>query len=230
MIIGICDDEKNMRMRLENLCRQILKGIEVQYVFFSDGEEVKDAETDILILDINMPKLDGLKVKKRYEEQGNETLIIFVTNHDELMQQAFGRNVVGFIKKDNLEKEFCMCLQSAITIINSDVDIQGRKSKDILYIKSEDVYCRVFVKNGTNFLIRSSLKNIENKLRESGLVKVHKSYIANLKYISSINEKEIIIRNVKIPISVRMRSMVLNQYKEYCKRHSVFIINQYDNR
>lgn len=225
MIIGICDDEKNMRMRLEKLCRQILKDMEIQYIFFSDGEEITDVQIDILILDIYMPKMDGLKVKKRYEEQGRDTLIIFVTNHDELMQQAFGRNVVGFIKKNDLEKKFGNYLQNAIAIINSDVDIEGRKSKDILYIKAENIYCRVFMKNGTDFLIRSSLKNMENKSRGTGLVKVHKSYIANLAYVSDINQSEILIRNVKIPISSRMKIKVFNEYKEYCRTHLAFSIN-----
>ena len=46
-------------------------------------------------------------------------------------------------------------------------------------------------------------------------MKVHKSYIANLAYVSNIKEKELIIDNAKIPVSTRMRTKVFNELKKY---------------
>ena len=52
---------------------------------------------------------------------------------------------------------------------------------------------------------------MEEELRGSDLVKVHKSYIANLSYVSNIKEKELIIDNTQIPVSTRMRTRVFNE-------------------
>lgn len=56
---------------------------------------------------------------------------------------------------------------------------------------------------------------MEEELRGSDLVKVHKSYIANLSYVSNIKEKELIIDNTQIPVSTRMRTRVFNELKKY---------------
>ena len=217
MIVGICDEEEQMRDKIEKLCRKNYNIQNVRYEQFADGEEVENTNVNIniLILDIKMPKVGGIEVKNIFEEQKKDTLIIFVTNHGELIHEAFGKNVVGFIEKSDLEKELGQYLNKAMGMVEKNVDIDGRNCKDILYIKAEDVYCRVFMKDNTSFLKRVSLTKMKEELRESDLVKVHKSYIANLAYVSNIKEKELIIDNAKIPVSTRMRTKVFNELKKY---------------
>lgn len=55
---------------------------------------------DILILDIEMPEMSGIEVKKRLERIRNHTLILYVTGHVEFMQEAFGTYVFGFVEKN----------------------------------------------------------------------------------------------------------------------------------
>lgn len=215
MIVGICDDERDIREKIEKLCKKNLKIPNIQYEQFANGEEVENADINILILDIKMPKVDGLEVKNIFEEQEKDTLIIFVTNHGELMHEAFGKNVIGFIEKSNMEEELGECLNKAMDVVLKNVYMDGKNCKDILYIKAEDVYCRVFMKDGTSFLKRISLTKMEEELRGSDLVKVHKSYIANLSYVSNIKEKELIIANTQIPVSTRMRTKVFKEIKKY---------------
>lgn len=215
MIIGICDDEREIREKIEKLCRKNLKIPNIQYEQFANGEEVENADINILILDIKMPKVDGLEVKNIFEEQKKDTLIIFVTNHGELIYEAFGKNVIGFIEKSNMEEELGECLDKAMNVALKNFYIDGRNCKDVLYIKAEDVYCRVFMKDSTSFLKRTSLTKMEEELWGSDLVKVHKSYIANLSYVSNIKEKELIIDNTQIPVSTRMHTRVFNELKKY---------------
>ena len=54
---------------------------------------------DLLLLDIEMGDIDGITIKNRLGKQGNVKNILFVTNHAEVMQEAFGINVVGFLNK-----------------------------------------------------------------------------------------------------------------------------------
>ena len=96
--------------------------IEVKIIQYESGIQVMDCEKpDILILDIEMEHIDGLKVRDLLEQTDNEVLIIFCTSHDEIMSKAYGRNVTDFIKKPVREEEIEKKLLHAINIINRRV-------------------------------------------------------------------------------------------------------------
>lgn len=91
--IGICDDEEACRIKISESIRNIaLKNdIEVKIIQYESGIQVMDCEKpDILILDIEMEHIDGLKVRDLLEQTDNEVLIIFCTSHDEIMSKAYG--------------------------------------------------------------------------------------------------------------------------------------------
>lgn len=223
MIVGICDDEKNIRTEIQGICENVFSSYneEVEIVQFADGSEVVNKIVDILILDIDMPNTSGIEVKQQFQNEGLDTVIIFVTSHDEFVWQAFGKNVIGFIKKTNLANQLEMFLESAIKIINRNVIIEGINSKDILFIKSEQVYCYVYIHNSEQYrLIRGSIKKLEKALAGTALIKVHKSYIVNFKYVDAVHNGEFVIGENKIPISTRLRTKVIGRYKKYCRENA----------
>ena len=102
MIIGICDDEKIMREQVEKIRHKVTDGYDEEILVqtYSDGSAVLDGTFDILILDIEMEDVDGISVKNIFQNRKRDTIIIFVTSHDEMMSQAFGVNVIGFVTKN----------------------------------------------------------------------------------------------------------------------------------
>ena len=143
MIIGICDDENVMREAEEKICRSIIQNYGddiVQIETFSDGKEVLEGEYDILILDIEMEDVDGIAVKNYFQNRKKDTIIIFVTSHDEMMSQAFGVNVMGFVTKKYLDSQLPVMLDNAIKRVINTVNIDGIDSRNICYIQAEHVY------------------------------------------------------------------------------------------
>ncbi|MFN3803024.1 LytR/AlgR family response regulator transcription factor [Belliella pelovolcani] len=70
---------------------------------------------------------------------------------------------------------------------------------DILFLKADGLYTKVYTKTKT-YVIRDILKDVLGDLPSSSFVRVHKSYLVNIKHINSFNSKELIIEDHTIPI------------------------------
>lgn len=225
MIIGICDDELLMRKQEEEICRQtIMKYAEDDIVIetFSDGAEVEDKDLDILVLDIEMNGIDGISVKNMFQKKNRDTIIIFVTSHDEMMYQAFGINVIGFVTKKYLKDQLPVMLDTAIKKVMSTVLVDGVDSRKICYIQAEHVYNILHMADGEEISVRISSGELEEMLKGVGFVRTHRAYLVNLAYVERIREKTIIVDEEEIPVSSRLKSRIKHEYDRYCKENARF--------
>ena len=225
MIIGICDDELLMRKQEEEICRQtIMKYAEDDIVIetFSDGAEVEDKDLDVLVLDIEMNGIDGISVKNMFQKKNRDTIIIFVTSHDEMMYQAFGINVIGFVTKKYLKDQLPVMLDTAIKKVMSTVLVDGVDSRKICYIQAEHVYNILHMADGEEISVRISSGELEEMLKGVGFVRTHRAYLVNLAYVERIREKTIIVDEEEIPVSSRLKSRIKHEYDRYCKENARF--------
>lgn len=127
MVIGICDDENVIRDKIEKICinetKKYCEDVVIQK--YSDGREVLEKDFDILILDIEMEDVDGIVVKNYFQKRKKDTIIIFVTSHNEMMSQAFGVNVMGFVAKSYLDNQLQVMLDGAMKRVMNTVSIEG---------------------------------------------------------------------------------------------------------
>ena len=104
MNIVICDDERKVIEDVGSICREYLSPDVKLYGFRSAESLLKnldkiEGDIDLFILDIEMPGRDGLWLRKELERYRYGSSIIYLTSHDELVQEAFGRYVIGFVDK-----------------------------------------------------------------------------------------------------------------------------------
>lgn len=224
MIIGICDDEFVMREQMVDACSQIISkynepiGLEI----YTDGEQLLEANMDILILDIEMQGMDGIAVKNDFQRRNKGTLIIFATSHEEMMSEAFGVNVLGFILKHNITEQLPSMLDTAIKRVMQNIYIEGVDSRDIRYIEADHMYNVLHTTDGGQISVRMSSIELEDKLSGIGFSRVHRTYIVNFEYVDRIKDKVIIVAGKEIPISNRLYSKVKKEYDTYCKENSRF--------
>jgi DNA-binding NarL/FixJ family response regulator len=94
-------------------------GIQVVYEA-SDGyeavEKVQELKPDIAILDISMPRLDGVQASEKILGLGLNTQIIILSMHSDpiIIQQLLKIGVRGYLKKDALTEELVLAVHSAI--------------------------------------------------------------------------------------------------------------------
>ena len=223
MKIGICDDESYMREQEEKICYSYFgeQSLALEIFFFESGEELLacQEEMELLILDIEMPGMDGISLKNQLQKKESSPFIIFVTNYEAKMQQAFGNKVLGFVKKGNMECQLHELFQTAIHLIGSNVMIDGEyPSRDIYAIQALKEYSKLYLKNGDVPSVRISLTKLETMLETVSFIKVHRAWLVNPRYIEKIKNHVVLVHGEEIPISIRMQKQVKEKYLEYLRK------------
>jgi two-component system, LytTR family, response regulator LytT len=234
--VGILDDEVII---CETLRKYLLElGYEVlDYALnFEEGLNVLSQNPDIMLLDINIggPKT-GIDLAEIIRAE-KEMPIIFISSYSDptTLEAAKGVKPNGYLVKpftqqdlytsievalsnyagsklpeENAEQEDCKLLPDALFVKQNSLYVKINFA-DIVYIKSDGVYVEIFTKD-RRFLVRQSLKNLQNILPESYFLQVHRSYIINLHCIEAINHEYIVIQKEVIPISRSQRDLFLQR-------------------
>lgn len=224
--IGICDDERKMREKIHQLCDVVMfrKNVEYKCIDFCDGREVLQYKhsIDLLILDIKMPRMSGIAVKRKLQERKEDTIIIYVTDYEDAIIDAFGIHVYGFVLKDRIDEKLQPMLESAINEISeTSVVVDGKvDSNTILFVKSESPYCRLYIRDGKEELIRKSMRELTKMLQETNFIRVHRSYLVNFQYVEGVPDKKINIEKYKLPISRELRQEVKKAYIQYAEKRA----------
>ena len=222
MVIGICDYENVIRDKIEKICinetKKYCEDVVIQK--YSDGREVLEKDFDILILDIEMEDVDGIVVKNYFQKRKKDTIIIFVTSHNEMMSQAFGVNVMGFVAKSYLDNQLQVMLDGAMKRVMNTVSIEGVDSRKVCYIQAEHVYNILHLENETEVSVRCSSADLEKMLEVVGFIRVHRTYIINMAYVDHIKDKTVVVNKKEIPVSARLKSRLRKEYSRYCRENA----------
>ena len=225
MVIGICDDENVIRDKIEKICinetKKYCEDVVIQK--YSDGREVLEKDFDILILDIEMEDVDGIVVKNYFQKRKKDTIIIFVTSHNEMMSQAFGVNVMGFVAKSYLDNQLQVMLDGAMKRVMNTVSIEGVDSRKVCYIQAEHIYNILHLENETEVSVRCSSADLEKMLEGVGFIRVHRTYIINMAYVDHIKDKTVLVNKREIPVSARLKSRLRKEYSRYCRENASIV-------
>ena len=148
--IAICDDEAIYRENTEKVCNDYFQGDgkafgdEVAMFTFSSGKELMDSseEYDVLFLDVEMPDSDGICVKECFEKNRKKTRIIFLTSHEERAFEAFGKNVMYFLRKPLKAQEFKKAMDKVMTDINGAV-LEIEENGEIIILPIRKIKYRI---------------------------------------------------------------------------------------
>ena len=226
MRIAICDDQKVYREDILKHCKKVIRQDDTVYELFASGEELfaLGKTFDFLFLDIEMAGMDGIQVKELLEQQGIQGKIIFLTSHEERMIEAFGANVIGFLRKPVKDADLLPIAQKMKQFMERKTvewEEDGRLYtvyvEDIQYIEVEDKYTYVYV--GTEkYLVRRSLREWETMLPETDFGMANRSCLVNLGLLVRVKSEIVLDDGKKIPISRKYKKEIEEKYKAYLRR------------
>ncbi len=225
----IVDDEKVARVITRTLCDQISE-IKVVDEFSNAIEAIKflnENKIDLIFLDLHMPDFDGIDFIKTLK---NPPKIILTTSDHKFAIEAFEYDfIVDYLLKPlelprfkkayqkaknknvetNLEKN-----NSLVTANDFYVNIDRRLIKidlaSIYLIEAKGDYIHINTED-KKYIVHSTLKKIEEKLPDSLFLKIHRSYIINIKKIIDIEDNSVLIKKNVIPISRSKRPELMKR-------------------
>lgn len=214
--IAICDDDSSQREYLANIVNAWtkkknyltdLKQYEGSAAFLFDYEEEKDY--DILLLDIEMPGINGIDIAKKVRQENATVQIIFVTGFYEYFSDGFDVSALHYLIKPVDAARLCSVLDRAVSNMQYRqrsvliTDMEGAVKiplADILYVEAQNVHVIVYTNQGM-YRMRVTLSKFAEQLDDT-FYRVHRSYIVGMKYIKKITRNEITMTNgALIPIS-----------------------------
>jgi Response regulator of the LytR/AlgR family len=209
--IAICDDETVFAEKLGRMISAYLtgKGISCEIDIFDSGKEltaigIRIAQYTAVFLDINMDGMDGIETAGKIRAISREVFIVFVTVHISYALEGYRLDAIRYLLKgeSNFHAMVLECMDAMIDKLNFTIRKkefefrEGRKEvllERLLYIESRlhKLEFHVIEKTMKVYTMYRTLDELENMLGENNFVRIHKSYLVNLKHISNISRYKV---------------------------------------
>lgn len=200
--IAICDDEKYYRDQIHALLSAYLeaRGLNAATDFFSSGKDFlteRDnlVKYDIVFLDINMAEVDGIQTAQKMCEYRSKTCIVLVTAYMNYVLEGYKVGAVRYIMKDAMDTQMKECMDAILQKMQlREVTfsfLEGEKTfytDNLLYVESRRHKCIFYYmeKKLATYQMYGKLDQIEEKLSGYRFLRIHKSFLVNMKHVRKI--------------------------------------------
>lgn len=185
---------------------------------FDALEVLEQQQVDLMFVDINMPDLNGLEFVKSLSQK---PLLIFTTAYSEYALEGFKVDALDYLLKPFSFAEFSKAAAKARTqfeliqnapeklesndeflFIKSEYKFLRVNLNDIEFIEGMKEYVRIHLTDQKPIMTLMSMKSFEAKLPSEKFMRVHRSYIVNLKKVKTVERFTIVFNDKnRIPIS-----------------------------
>lgn len=200
-------------------------------------EWLSKEKVDLVFLDIQMSKLNGIEVMKRLDRSIN---VIFCTAYSEFAVEGFELEAVDYLMKPISVDRFNRAVQRAKKAIKPNgaaieseliygddifvkTEHKGKMLKvdliDILYIEAKGNYVEINLK-GKKILTYTTMKGLEDRLPSKAFMRIHKSYIVGLTKIIELENSELKLQGgISIPLSLNYKEAFMDRVKDKVVSH-----------
>lgn len=216
--IGICDDEKEIRLSLRWMLERLLeeRGIRYHILGFPSGEmllnwlEVHRGEMDLVFLDIEMGKLNGMETAKKIRISESALQIVFVTGYADFVFDGYSVGALDYLLKPPKREQLsdivnrtlaAICKENkAVYSCRNGENWYRIPHQEILYFESEKRQVRC-VTPMRSYTFYGKLNEVQQELSERGFVRIHQRYLVRAEAVKCICGSEVQVGEYSIPIS-----------------------------
>jgi DNA-binding LytR/AlgR family response regulator len=180
-------------------------------------EYMSDNDIDLILLDINMPKLSGISFLKSMQDP---PLVVLTTAYDDYALEGYELDVVDYLLKPFSFERFLQAISKVEgrlpdrntnhIFVKADQKTYKISIDDIIYIESLGDYVTIHT-NDKKITTYETLQNMDQQLPDS-FMRIHKSYIVSLAKAEYLQRNRIIVADSKIPIGGTYRQKVKERF------------------
>lgn len=233
MRVAICDDENIQLSITKSSLETAYKSLDLVIDTYTSGVKLLGAvdtvHYDLIILDIEMPGLNGIDTAKRLRKIEERTAIVFLTSHVEYALEGYEVNALRYLTKPANPEKLSEIITYLIEQKKKDKRILLRNSEDvemvcvadIYYMEAQDQMIRVVTSKG-EYRNRYNLGDYERELSACGLFRIHRGYLVNLGHVTRMMGREIVMEDgASLPVSRTKEAALKNALFHYVKNEAI---------
>lgn len=226
--VAIVEDDALYGEQLDRFTKQYGEehSIEISTTVFGDGTDIIDRYEpvwDIILMDIEMPKMNGLEAARQIRRMDESVLIIFITNMAQYAIQGYEVAALDYVLKPINYFAFSMKMRRACSLLNRKnkksvlLQVEGETKRvaadTIRYIEVADHQLIYHTVDGDHQVF-GTLKKLEDELGE-GFVRCNQCYLVNLRFVEGVKGDCIVVGNDLLKISRPKKKAVLQKISGY---------------
>lgn len=234
--IAICDDERQFRKRIHDILIEYMNENDILYEIdeFESGKDfislgINLAKYDIVFLDVNMDELDGMETAQKIRKVSNDVFIVFVTAFITCAPQGYSVGAIRYILKNNVN--FPELIFECMDAISLNMNYVAQKKKfnfnegtkivaleRLLYIESRLHKLEFYIMEDKlkKYSIYGKLDELEKELQGNDFIRIHQSYLVNMKHIEKVSRYEALLNNcIKLEIPKARYKFVEETFVSY---------------
>lgn len=222
--IAIVEDEENERIHLKECLNYLSEKEKIPFQIseFSSGLAFLGNYKpiyDIVLMDIEMPGMNGIETAKSFRKIDTATILIYVTNMVQYAINGYEVDALSYILKPVSKFDFALKMGKAIarSIKQLDESIQVKTANEIYKVRLASIkylevsgHYVIYHTTEGDFSEYITLKEAEKKINRDFLVRCHRYLIVNLKYVTAIKDDMVCVGNEELPISRPQKKEFLN--------------------
>lgn len=231
-MIAVCDDDAKTAHHIASSVESIFRERNCPIAIDCYTESTKlerrletDTHYDVLLLDIDMPQLDGIELCRKFRSKSGDALVVFISGKESLVFQTFDVQPFRFVRKNLFFQEIDKLCRDLIGELErrserwlrfqleSDGTIYSVNVQRLLYVEADRKLCKLYTMDGGIKEIKIHFRGMAEQLLPIGFIQIHRSYLVNPYYIFRIDMDTVLLdRGEQLPLSRNRRSQVKEDF------------------
>ena len=239
--IAVCDDERFAADAIASAAERELsrRGAEVDIEVYTALEELAkrmdSVGFDLVLLDIEMPGIDGIQFGRALREIGFGTDIVYVSNSEERVFESLSLRPLGFVRKSHFNADMADAMETFVrerrkqgknrTITLKMAHAMGTFDvDDIAYVEAHRREKVVHLVNGRTEEVLTTLDEMGEKLAPYGFFRVHKGFLVNFAHVRQVTAQGFVVGRDTVPIGRSKVSEAKRAYMDYLNNKNAIML------
>ncbi|MDD4532145.1 MAG: LytTR family DNA-binding domain-containing protein [Bacilli bacterium] len=228
--IAIVEDENDEIIKLKSFLEKFSNENSISFAInvYSDGQKFiqnfKNDQYHIILMDIELPGLDGFNASKKLREIDKDVVLIFITNLAQYAIKGYEVDALDFALKPLNYNDFELKLKKGMRHIKrekylylkgTDNAIINISVNDIVFIETDHHYLIIHLADESTIRTRKSMKEMTSELKNYSFSLSNSGYLVNLRYVERIDNDSVLVGSHQLLISRRKRNDLIRDFNNY---------------